>query len=34
MINYTNIKVDTIQEQVIWNNRYITLVKQPFYWKK
>ncbi len=33
IINNTNIKVDTIQEQVIWNNPYITIAK-PFYWKK
>ncbi len=31
IINNTNIKVDTIQKQVIWNNRYITIAKQPFY---
>ncbi len=23
-----------IQEQVIWNNRYITIAKHPFYWKR
>ncbi len=23
-----------IQEQVIWNNRYITITKHPFYWKR
>ncbi len=34
IINNTNIKVDTMQEQVIWNNHYITIAKQHFYWKK
>ncbi len=34
IINNTNIKVDTIQEQVIWNNRYITIAKQSYYWKR
>ncbi len=34
IINNTNITVDTIQEQVIWNNRYITIAKQLFYRKK
>ncbi len=33
IINNTNIKVDTIQEQVIWNNHYITIAKQLCYWK-
>ncbi len=22
-----------VQEQVIWNNRYIAISKHPFYWK-
>ncbi len=34
IINNTNIKVDTIQEQVISNNHYITIAKQHFYLKK
>ncbi len=34
IINNTNIKVDTIQEQVISNNHYITIAKQLFYLKK
>ncbi len=36
IINNTNIKVGTIQEQVIWNNHYniITIAKQSYYWKK
>ncbi len=34
IINNTYIKVDYIHEQVIWNNRYITMAKQSFYWKK
>ncbi len=36
IINNPNIKVDTIQEQVIWNNHYniITVAKQSYYWKR
>ncbi len=34
IINNTNTTVETIQEQVIWNNHYITIAKQHFYWKK
>ncbi len=33
-VDNTNIKVEMIEEQVIWNNRYITIAKQPFYWKR
>ncbi len=33
-VDNTNMKVEMIQEQVIWNNRYITIAKCPFYWKR
>ncbi len=33
-VDKTNIKIEMIQEQVIWNNRYITITKHPFYWKR
>ncbi len=33
-VDNTNIKVEMIQDQVIWNNRYITIAKRPFYWKR
>ncbi len=33
-VDNTNIKVEMIQEQVIWNNKYITIAKCPFYWKR
>ncbi len=33
-VDNTNIKVEMIQEQAIWNNRYITITKHPFYWKR
>ncbi len=29
-VDNTNIKVEMIQEQVIWNNQYITISKHPF----
>ncbi len=32
-VDNRNIKVEMIQEQVIWNNLYITISKHPFYWK-
>ncbi len=33
-VDKTNIKVEMVQEQVIWNIRYITIPKHPFYWKR
>ncbi len=33
-VDNTNIKVEMIQEQVIWNNKYITIAKHNFYWKR
>jgi hypothetical protein len=31
-INTSNINIETIQEQVIWNNRYITISNKSFCW--